>query len=84
MDNLRVQAEERAARYLLPDTIEGVLGEGKDGIVFHTSNRTAIKVYGSHHTFFNELEVYQRLASHGSMKYAVSLSRNGKDIQKTI
>lgn len=50
--------------FVEPVTAEKYLGEGKDGIVFATSIRTAVKLHYRSHTFENELAVYQRLAEH--------------------
>lgn len=51
-------------RFLQPDTIAGVLGAGKDGVVFSTTRRTAAKQHYRPHTYRNELAVYRRLAEH--------------------
>lgn len=41
------------------------LGSGKDGTVWATDARSALKVFGSASPFRRELAVYQRLGAHG-------------------
>ncbi len=62
MNELQQQAKRAADRYVSGHTwISGIIGSGKDGIVFSTSRSTAIKVYRRDDSFENELAVYQRM-----------------------
>ena len=61
MELSRQAAERVVERYIEPRRVDSILGEGKDGIVFSTSSRTAVKLHYRPHTFRNELAVYRRL-----------------------
>lgn len=64
MEISRDRAFEIVNDYLDPMKVESFLGEGKDGIVFASDARSAVKLHYRDHTFINELAVYRRLAEY--------------------
>ncbi|MCC6581659.1 MAG: phosphotransferase [Phycisphaeraceae bacterium] len=61
MSDLHTFAEARANRLIAPARVEGTLGGGIHGIVYLSSEGTAVKVYERNADFEQELAVYERL-----------------------
>jgi hypothetical protein len=65
-----------AQQYVAPDTIIDCCGWGKDGTVYESSRRTAVKVHEFIDGFRREAAVYRRLTDEGvTHVYGVTLPR---------